>query len=272
MVKDSVSSGFQNVDNSGEADFFIEYLKFVDSVPEFRAIKERSYNAIGLKEGDNVLDAGCGLGLDTYRMGIRVGETGSVIGVDSSESMITVAQKNKPYHLKNVRFSIGDMRNPNFPDNFFDAIHVERLLQILPSPTLIIEQLVRILKPGGTILIIDPDWGTMALDPGNREVIRSLVSYCADSFADGWTGRKLFRYCKEFGLDVRVEAEPVIIHDFSIINRAMNFDHFISGAIETGTISQKEADELIEGFKIAGEKGLFFFSYMIYRVLGKKPE
>jgi ubiquinone/menaquinone biosynthesis C-methylase UbiE len=272
MDIDSVHSGFQNVDESGEADFFINYLKFVDSVPEFRAIKERNYEALGLKKGDNILDAGCGIGLDTCRLGIRVGETGSAIGVDSSESMISIAQKNIPGHLRNTTFVIGNMRNPDFPDNTFDAIFVERLLQILPNPVQIIQQLVRVLKPGGTLVIVEPDWGTMALDPGNRNIIRSLVSYCTDSFADGWTGRKLYRYFVELGLDVRIEAEPVIMHDFSIISRAMNFDNFVSGAVKAGQISQKDADELVEGFRLAGEHGRFFFSYMMYRAIGKKPK
>ena len=272
MDADSISSGFRNVDESGEADFFINYLKFVDSVPEFRTIKERNYKAMGLKRGDKVLDAGCGIGLDTYRIGSIVEDTGSVIGFDSSESMISIAQKNVPGNLQNITFILGDLKHPDFLNNTFDAVYVERILQISPNPSEIIQQLVRIIKPGGTLVSIEPDWGTMAVDPGNRNIIRSLISYCTDSLPDGWTGRKLFRYFREFGMDVRVEAEPVIMHDFPIINRAMNFENFISGAIQAGQISHSDADELIEGFRFADENGLFFFSYMIYRAIVKKPE
>lgn len=272
MNADSVSSGFRNVDESGEADFFIKYLKFVDSVPEFRAIKDRSYQALGLKRGDKVLDAGCGIGLDTYRLGSMVGDTGSVIGFDSSESMLSVAQKNKPGNFQNISFLMGDLKNPDFPDDIFDAVYVERVLQITPDPSEIIQQLVRIVKPGGTIVSIEPDWGTMAIDPGNRNSIRSLISYCADSFPDGWTGRKLFRLFREYGMNVRIEAEPVITHDFPMIYRAMNFENFISGAIHAGHINQKDADELVEEFQRADKSGLFFFSYMMYRAIVKKPE
>ena len=272
MDTESVPTGFQDVDKSGESDYFIEYLKFVDTVPEFRSIKDRSYIALGLKPGDCVLDAGCGVGFDTCRIGALVGAQGSVIGLDSSTSMLSVAQSLKPTNLDQVEFRVGDIRNPDFEDNLFDAIYVERLLQISPEPLEILNQLIRILKPGGTLVITEPDWGTMALDPGDKETIRSLISFCADSFPDGWTGRKLHRYFIESGLETRIEVEPVIMHDFPTINRAMNFDNFIAGAVESGKISQGHADDLMEGFRIAGEQGAFFFSYMIYRAIGKKKE
>ena len=272
MDADSVSSGFQNVDESGDEDFFIQYLKFIDSVPEFRAIKERNYMAMRLKKGSRVLDAGCGIGLDTYRLGFLVGDTGSVIGFDASESMISAARKNIPEDLQNVSFVVGDLLHPDLSDDFFDAVYLERVLQISPHPREIIHHLIRVVKPGGTIVSIEPDWGTMALDPGNRESIRSLIDYCADSFPDGWTGRKLFRLFQESGMDVRIEAEPVIMHDFPTVNRAMNFENFISGAIQKGEISQDDADEMMDGFSRADKSGLFFFSYMIYRAIVRKPE
>ena len=270
MDTESVPTGFQNVDKTGESDYFIEYLKFVDSVPEFRSIKDRNYRALGLRPGDRVLDAGCGLGFDTYRIGALVGAQGTVIGLDSSTSMLYAAQSLIQNDLNHVTFMHGDIRNPDFEENFFDAIYVERLLQISPDPREIVTQLIRILKPGGTLVITEPDWGTMALDPGDRETIRSLISFCADSFPDGWTGRKLHRYFTESGLDTIIEVEPVIMQDFPTIRRAMNFDNFISGAVQNGNMSQVQADELMDGFQRAGEKGTFFFSYMIYRAIGRK--
>jgi ubiquinone/menaquinone biosynthesis C-methylase UbiE len=199
-----------------------------------------------------------------------VGAQGKVIGLDSSTSMLSVAQSLKPKNLDHVTFMHGDIRNPVFKDNSFDAIYVERLLQISPEPFEILTQLIRILKPGGTLVITEPDWGTMALDPGDKETIRSLISFCTDSFPDGWTGRKLHRYFIESELDTTIEVEPVVMQDFPTIRRAMNFDNFIAGAVQNGKMSQIQADELMDGFQKAGEKGTFFFSYMIYRVIGKK--
>jgi ubiquinone/menaquinone biosynthesis C-methylase UbiE len=271
MDSDSVSAGFRNVDDSGEADFFIDYLKFVDTVPEFRSIKERSYIALGLKTGDTVLDAGCGIGLDSYRIGSIVGDAGKVVGFDSSESMLSIARKNIPAGLRNTSFIQGNLIDPNLPDATFDAVYVERVLQISPDPKAIIQQLVRVVKPGGSIVSVEPDWGTMALDPGVRDSIRSLIAYCTDSFPDGWTGRKLFRYFREAGMNVRIEAEPVISSDYPLINRVMNFENFISGAVQAGKISHDDAEYLVKTFRRADAEGLFFFSYVVYRVIAKKP-
>lgn len=267
MDPDSVSADLQDV---RETDYFVEYLRFVDSVPQFRVIKERSYEALALKEGSSVLDAGCGIGLDTCRIGARTGKSGKVIGLDSNASMITFAEKNRLPNLENVSFICGDLQTLDFPDNFFDAVHIERTLEHLKDPKPALQSLLRVIKQGGTIVIVEPDFETATPDPGDRDATRSLVSYCADNVGDGWIGRKLYGLMREAGFEVRIEAEPVIIHDYPTFSRIGLLDKFVPGAVRTGLISRKEADLLVEGWKQAGEKGNFFWSMVMFRATGKK--
>lgn len=267
MVPDSVSADLQDVH---ETDYFAEYLWFVDSIPQFRAIKERSFEALALREGSSVLDAGCGIGLDTCRMGARTGKSGTVIGLDLNESMIAFAEKNRLPGLENVSFICGDLQTMNFPGNFFDAIHIERTLEHLKDPMPALKNLLRVLKPGGTMVIVEPDFETATPDPGDRDATRSLVSYCADNIGDGWIGRKLYRLLREAGFEVRIEAEPVIIYDYPTFRRIGLLDKFVPGAVKAGVLSREESERLVEGWKQAGETGNFFWSMVMFRAIGKK--
>lgn len=267
MDPDSVSSDLQKV---SETDYFADYLRFVDSIPQFRAIKERSYDALNLREGCSVLDVGCGLGLDTCRMSVRVGSTGRAIGLDSNRSMVSLAEKNTPPDLKSVTFMQGDIRSQLFPDHSFDAIHMERTLEHIEDPGQVLDNLVRMLKPGGSMVIVEPDWETGTPDPGDRTAIRSLLSYCADNVGDGWIGRKLFGLLRKLGLEVRIEAEPVILYDYPTFKRLVILDRFLLGAVQAGALSQHESDLLQEGWTQSAERGLFFWSFLMFRAIGKK--
>jgi ubiquinone/menaquinone biosynthesis C-methylase UbiE len=267
MEQDSVSEDLQDVQ---EINYFADYLRFVDSVPQFRAIKEHSFEALALNEGSVVLDAGCGIGLDTCRIGARAGKSGKVIGLDSNPSMVSFAEKNRPPDLQNVSFVHGDLLNLDFPDNFFNAIHIERTIEHLQDPKPALKNLCRVLKQGGTLVIVEPDFETATPDPGDRDATRSLVSFCADNIGDGWIGRKLHRIMRETGFEVRIETEPVILYDYPTFSRITLLEKFVPGAVTAGVITREEADRLMEGWKQAGDAGNFFWSMVMFRAIGKK--
>ena len=94
MAERTLSSEFRNVDNAETADHLVQYLEYVDTLPETRQLKVNSYGYLGISEGDTVLDAGCGPGYDALRMAAIVGKTGKVTGIDLSERMIAIAVVN----------------------------------------------------------------------------------------------------------------------------------------------------------------------------------
>jgi len=132
MEERTLSSEFRNVDNAETVDHLVQYLEYVDSLPETRQLKVNSYGHLCLRNGDVVLDAGCGPGYDARRMAAIVGKTGQVTGIDLSERMIAIA-KAKHTSLP-VSFRTGDVRKLPFPDASFDKIRIERTLQILDNP------------------------------------------------------------------------------------------------------------------------------------------
>lgn len=271
MTGRTISSEFRNVDGAETTDNLVQYLEYVDSLPETRQLKVDSYRYLCLKEGDRVLDAGCGPGYDAIRMAALVGRTGTVTGIDLSERMIAIAEAKAKCTGLPVSFQTGDVRKLPFPDASFDKIRIERTLQILENPGQILDEMIRVLRPGGRLLSVEPDWETMVCDPGSRDTARMFFRFCADQFPDGSTGRKLYRYFRERGLfDVAVHPAPLVLHDFSLTAKMMNMEQFLSAAQEKGVLDRDEVTTWLADLKYADAKGRFTFAGLMFAVVGRK--
>ena len=218
-----------------------------------------------------VLDAGSG-GFDACRFAERVGPGGSVLGIDASREMVGRAERLRPAGLSQLSFEIGDAAAFDLPDGTFDAVHCERLLQVHSAPRTVVAELVRVLRPEGRLVAIEPDWGTLALDPGEPDVVRRLAEQCAAGFPDGWTGRKLWRYLREAGLAaVRVEPATVVLHDLSTVLTAMNIGPFLDGAVAGGRIGADERAALLDALREADAEGTLLFAMTTFRAVGHRP-
>ena len=109
-----------------------------------------------IKSGDHVLDLGSGAGNDCFVARSIVGETGKVTGLDFTESMIVKAnQNNQKLGYSNVEFVQGDIEDMPFPDNSFNVIVSNCVLNLVPDKNKAFAQMFRVLKPGGHFCVSD---------------------------------------------------------------------------------------------------------------------
>ncbi len=105
---------------------------------------------IELKEGEIVLDLGCGAGLDLYFYAKAVGDKGRVYGLDISEDMANKAKKNmEAAEIMNVEVKCGHSDNLPFEDNFFDVVASNGIYNLSPDKEKVMREAFRVLKPEG---------------------------------------------------------------------------------------------------------------------------
>jgi ubiquinone/menaquinone biosynthesis C-methylase UbiE len=110
----------------------------------------------GISEGDSVLDLGSGAGNDCFVARAIVGETGKVTGLDFTDAMLAKANENaKKLGYSNVEFIQGDIEEMPLPDNTYDVVVSNCVLNLVPDKEKAFQQIFRVLKPGGHFCVSD---------------------------------------------------------------------------------------------------------------------
>jgi ubiquinone/menaquinone biosynthesis C-methylase UbiE len=110
---------------------------------------------ISLKDGNNVLDAGCGAGGVTSLLAAGVGESGQVTAFDIDEQTLVVAKNTlgqTEYHPR-VVFQEADVSALPFPDDQFDFAWCSRMIHHIKDQVGGVKELCRVLKPGGKLFL-----------------------------------------------------------------------------------------------------------------------
>ncbi len=108
---------------------------------------------MGIKEGDTVLDVGCGTGRLALHLSKVVGPSGAVVGIDPSPYRIRVAEsKLKGLAHDNLRFAIGQGEDLiSLSSGAFDHVYYSAVFHWIGDKAAALAEAKRVLKPGGTI-------------------------------------------------------------------------------------------------------------------------
>lgn len=125
----------------------------------------KAVELLGLTQGEEVLDVGCGTGASAIPAAVAVGPSGKVTGIDLAENMLQRARaKAAELGLSNAQFSLQDMSDTGFADESFDAIIGIFSVFFVPDTEAQVAELWRMLRPGGQLLLTV--WADGAFEPG----------------------------------------------------------------------------------------------------------
>lgn len=225
-------------------------------------------------KGSRILEAGCGVGAQTITLAANSPEA-AFISIDISETSVNETRlKLAEAGFTNAIVQQGDIFNLPFEPESFDHVFVCFVLEHLPEPVKALALLKRMIKPGGTITVIEGDHGSAYFHPDNtlaRQAIECQITLQARAGGNALIGRQLYPLLIQAGFcDVHVSprmvyvdaSRPHLVEGFT----RKTFTAMIEGVRETAlTADLMLAEDFDAGiralYRTAAEDGVFCYTF-----------
>ena len=244
---------FTQPDNSPA--YFIEFLELLDKQAEVSNIRKEAAKRLDLVAGDKVLDVGCGIGGATFPLAEITGPKGLAVGVDISSAMIEVATR-RCGTRQGMEFRVGEACTIPYADGFFDAARCERVFLYLPDRMVALHEMKRVVKPGGSVCLIDTELDSTAVYSNKPALTRKMTSLVAATMPNPNSARELPALARRAGLK-NVTAETFAIsspHEFFVRVMAGS----LMKAAEDGIVPRAEVEEWLKEQELLHASGDFF--------------
>ncbi|MGK5532713.1 methyltransferase domain-containing protein [Streptomyces sp. URMC 129] len=227
--------------------------------------------------GSRVLEAGCGVGAQTARL--VAGSPGAeIVAVDVSADSLAQARARVP----GVAWCHADLFDLPFADASFDHVFVCFVLEHLTDPARALTGLRRLLRPGGTITVIEGDHGSAFFHPDSadaRAAIGHLVELQAAAGGDALIGRRLHPLLAGAGYaDVRVRprtvyadaTRPELVRGFTLDTFTAMVDGVRDTALAAGLTTPAAWTRAIAALRRTAEPG-GTFHYTFFKATATAP-
>ena len=260
---------FGNVDASGCAAEFVSYLD--RATDHFQAVKQVAHGLLGLRPAARLLDVGCGCGDDLRELATRIGPHGWAAGIDRSRSMIAESHKRCDETDLLIRLAVADAESIPFGSDCFDICRADRVLQHLPNPERALQEMVRVVKPGGRVLVVDRDWGMVTVDASDVATSRAILSRACGGIRKGYIGRQLEGFFAEAKLrNIEINTKDIHIDTLEVADTLLDLRVVLGHCVGEGLITEYSATKWIDDLLERDAKRKFAATVKVFIACGSK--
>ncbi|GAA4483480.1 hypothetical protein GCM10023191_005120 [Actinoallomurus oryzae] len=220
----------------------VSYLDRLARTDLGRSYKRRMLEELDVRAGQTVLDVGCGPGTDLESLAERVTPAGAVIGVDRDERMVDAARE-RTADFAAVDVRLGDVHDLPLAAGTVDRARTDRVLQHVDDPLQALIQIHRVLRPGGRLVMGEPDWDTLAIDHPDSRLSSAYTRHVTDKvIRNARIGRQLARLATEAGFFVPtvIPVTPVF-RDVQAADKVLGLERTTQRAVAADYLTAEEA-------------------------------
>ena len=182
------------------------------------------FERLELHNAKKVADLGCGTGEISGRLA-QTYSFDELFAIDLIENVVSIARQ-RHGHLPNLHFKVGNAKETGQPDDHFDLPLCRHVLQAIPEPGELIDEMIRITRPGGTLYFLAEDYGMIhATNEDVEPIWTKIANVMLSQGSDLHIGRKLPVLLKQKGF------ENIEIHYLRIDNINSDRNH-LAGVFE----------------------------------------
>lgn len=240
------------------------------TLPGLTRLRDWAHEALALQPGESVVDLGSGTGSEVVTFAEEVGPTGFAVGVEPDPNLLAAAERRASTANSTATFHSGDAYGIPFGAATFDAVLCERVFQHLTAPARAAREIARVLRPGGRTVVMDADWGSAIVHPGEHRVVRDVIDTLISATTDPYSGRRLQGLLTRAGLEVESTGSQALVQDRSVGAGAL-VSRVSAMAVARRVITEAERERLLSDLAAGAAAGDIHLSVTMFAVYARKP-
>jgi arsenite methyltransferase len=248
-------------------------IEAVYTTPDAVRRRQAVLDAIQLKSGEQILDIGTGPGFLAREMADAVGQTGAVLGIDFSESMLGLARK-RCLDRKGVCLQTAEATHLPVPDDSFDVAVSVQVYEYVADVETALAEMYRAVRRGGRAAVVCTDWDSLVWQATDRERMQKVLSAFGEHCVHSNLPRTLAPKLRKAGFKLQSQR---VIPQFNLSFEPDTYSYGLVNIIRSFVpgrqgITQEEADQWSDDLRQLDEQEEYFFCLNQFLYLVTKPQ